>query len=277
MNDNILSQISFDISFFLIKLENQVREKKLKFLLIRSDRELFDASKLEKYLTETTIQNTFILRGILQKAKRIIKINNEDFVELEILARDNSEHFGFSVPVGNGGFFTTSTPFECITIENNQIHYAINSEAGENYFFEQGNFVTFKSQDLAHKSARLVNLITAAFPRLQQNSIEKDLASIFNANTNAFEVCKELLNDLEITINGVPNTKIGRVGKLTGLIAAIKETPSMLILEKATNNLLLDYFNSHLNTSYKTFSKRNEEYTASRADALRFIKINLKK
>jgi len=103
------------------------------------------------------------------------------------------------------------------------------------------------------------------------------LASIFKDSNNAYSVCMELMEDLEITIDGNPNTSPGRVGKLTGLITAIKETPSMLKLDNPTDKLLLSYFNSHLKTSYSSFSKRNEDYESSKDDAKRYIKIHFKK
>jgi hypothetical protein len=104
-----------------------------------------------------------------------------------------------------------------------------------------------------------------------------NLAAIFNDTNNAFHVCKELLEDLEITISGKPNTKKGRVGKLTGLITAIKETPYMLKIQNPTDKQLLEYFNDYLKTTYKTFSKRNEDYLSSVDDAKRYIKNHFKK
>lgn len=100
---------------------------------------------------------------------------------------------------------------------------------------------------------------------------------IFNNKTNAFEVFKDLLEDLEITIGGKPQIKVGRVGKLTGLITAIKETPHMLKIEKPTDKQLLGYLNDYLKTSYKTFSKRNDDYLPSVDDAKRYIKNHFKK
>jgi len=117
------------------------------------------------------------------------------------------------------------------------------------------------------------SIINTASPINKKNM----LSSIFNKNNNAFEVCKELLEYLEITNDGVPNTKRGRIGKLTGLITAIKESPNMLKLDSLTDNQLLNYFNSHLNTSYKTFSKRNKDYKETIDVAKRFIKRHLRK
>jgi hypothetical protein len=109
------------------------------------------------------------------------------------------------------------------------------------------------------------------------NSNTLELKAIFNDKNNAYEVCINLLDDLEITIDAKPNMKAGRAGKLIGLISAIKETPAMLKLEKPTDELLLRYFNSHLNTSYITFGKRSEDYSNSKDDAKRYIKNNFKK
>ena len=105
------------------------------------------------------------------------------------------------------------------------------------------------------------------------------LVSIFNKKNNAFKVCLELLDDLELTIDGKPNpdNKKGRVGKLIGLISAIKDTPGMLILDKPKQLQLLKYFNSYLHTTYKTFSKRSEDYRASLDISKRYIKSNFKK
>lgn len=88
---------------------------------------------------------------------------------------------------------------------------------------------------------------------------------------------KVLLEDLEITIDGKPNTTPGKVGKLTGLITAIKKTPGMLKLDRPTDQLLLNYFNSYLNTKYKTFSKRNKDYKESVDTSNRYIKQTFKK
>jgi len=104
-----------------------------------------------------------------------------------------------------------------------------------------------------------------------------NLSSIFNKKNNAFEVCKGLLDDLEITIDGIPNTKRGKVVKLTGLITAIKNIPGMLRLDRPTDQLLLTYFNSYLKTKYKTFSKRNEDYKESIDTSNRYLKQNFKK
>lgn len=158
MNDNILSLIHFDVGFALLKLEDQVKKKQSKILKIRSNRILFDANKLMKYLSEVAIQNTFVLKDIAGKLIKIIDINNKDFQELERLESDNLRDFGFS------------TPFECITIENKEIFYAINSETGYKDFFEQGYFDSFRSQDFAHKCGKLLNVITAAYPSLKQEN-----------------------------------------------------------------------------------------------------------
>lgn len=104
-----------------------------------------------------------------------------------------------------------------------------------------------------------------------------NLASIFNDKNNSFEVCKGLLEELEITIGGKPNTTPGKVGKLTGSITAIKKTPGMLKLDNPTDRLLLTYFNSYLNTKYKTFSKRNEAYEESIDTSKRYIKQKFRK
>jgi hypothetical protein len=68
---------------------------------------------------------------------------------------------------------------------------------------------------------------------LRNTSTEKiKLQSIFLDTNNSFELFKELLEDLEITIQGNVNTKKGRMGKITGLITALKETPNIFKLEK---------------------------------------------
>ena len=132
-----------------------------------------------------------------------------------------------------------------------------------------------------HLIDSLISHIRSILKNNEIDEIRKDkslnLSSIFNDKNNAYEVFKGLLEDLQITIGGQPQIKAGRVGKLTGLITAIKETPGMLKLEKPTNDQLLKYFNEHLKTNYKTFSKRNEEYNQSIDDAKRYIKNHFKK
>ena len=132
-----------------------------------------------------------------------------------------------------------------------------------------------------HLIDSLISHIRSILKNNEIDEIRKDkslnLSSIFNDKNNAYEVLKGLLEDLQITIVGQPQIKAGRVGKLTGLITAIKETPGMLKLEKPSNDQLLKYFNEHLKTNYKTFSKRNEEYNQSIDDAKRYIKNHFKK
>jgi len=131
-----------------------------------------------------------------------------------------------------------------------------------------------------HLSEGKRKLISAWIAEQRQNcepNNKYNLQSIFNDTNNSFNVCLELLEDLELTIDGIANTTSGRVGKLTGLITAIRRTPGMLKLDNPTEKLLLLYFNSFLNTTYKTFSKRNEDYLPSIDTAQRYIKINFKK
>jgi|GEM_PF-4819720 len=103
-----------------------------------------------------------------------------------------------------------------------------------------------------------------------------DLATIFSERNNSFEVCEGLLEDLGITIGGKPNTKKGRIGRLTGAINAIRGTPGMLKSD-FTEMKLLDYFNAYLQTDYKTFSKRSKGYDEGFDDAKRYINNNFKK
>ena len=163
-------------------------------------------------------KNTFVLKDIAGKSIKIIDINNNDFQELIRLENDNSEDFGFSTPVGGGGFFSTSTPFECITIENKEISYAVECESGYKDFFEQGNFDIFRSQDFAQKCARLLNLITAAYPNLKNefsDTIKRKIAApviaLFCYLTNESKLnskgetesvknyCKKVCNEFNLT------------------------------------------------------------------------------
>lgn len=105
------------------------------------------------------------------------------------------------------------------------------------------------------------------------------LSQIFNKGNNAFEICKELMDELDLTINGIPNPdlKKGRAGTLIGMINAIIITPGMLSIEKPKGNELLKYFNSYLNTSYKTFDNRSKDFEINFPIARDFIKTKLKK
>lgn len=104
-----------------------------------------------------------------------------------------------------------------------------------------------------------------------------DLSSIFNPEKNAFEVCKDLMEHLEITIDNKPNIKKGRMGKLAGLISVIRETPDMLKLDRTTDQQILQYFNSYLSTSFSTIAKRNQDYPESVDTSRRYIKLHFKK
>lgn len=109
--------------------------------------------------------------------------------------------------------------------------------------------------------------------------INSDLTSfknIFNEGKNAYDVCIELLENLEITINGIPRVKTGRAGNLMGAIIAMKETPHFF-KQEFTENDLLKYFNTHLGTNFKTLAKRSKDYPVSYDESKRFIKNTFKK
>lgn len=98
------------------------------------------------------------------------------------------------------------------------------------------------------------------------------LESIFISTNNSYQLCLDLLEDLQLTIDGVPNIKKGRMGKLTGLITALKETPYIFKGNKLTNDFLLQVFNTHLTSNFKEFSKRNEDFKESYDDAKKYLK-----
>jgi hypothetical protein len=123
------------------------------------------------------------------------------------------------------------------------------------------------------------DFLEAELMKFQPKKGNVNLAEIFNKNNNAFEVCKELMDELDLTIDGKPNPdlKKGRAGTLIGMISAIIATPGMLSIDKPKGIELLKYFNSYLNTSYKTFDNRSKDYADSNPIALDFIKSALKK
>lgn len=106
-----------------------------------------------------------------------------------------------------------------------------------------------------------------------------ELSSIFNKNNNSFKICKELMEDLDLTIDEKPNPdlKKGSSGKLIALISEIKSTPDMLNLDNPTEMQLLNYFNSYLNTTYKSFPKRSNKFREGKDISKRYIKNNFKK
>jgi|GEM_PF-4254755 hypothetical protein len=162
----ILSLIHFDVCFVLNRFQNQVKEQQKKVLLVRCDRKLFDTDELIKYLSEVLIQNTFVLKDIINKALKIIDINNVAFLELEESELRKWEKDPIS----------TNTEFECITIINREVSYAINTKAVFDEFRLLENTKPFLSQDLAHKSARLIEIITAAYPKLKTELTDKATA-----------------------------------------------------------------------------------------------------
>jgi hypothetical protein len=84
-------------------------------------------------------------------------------------------------------------------------------------------------------------------------------------------VCIDLLEDLEITVDGVCRLTKGKAGPLVGAILAMKETPNFF-KQDFTQKELLTYFNSHLDTSFIALDKRSKECKSSYDDAKRFIK-----
>ncbi|HMJ46814.1 MAG TPA: hypothetical protein VK498_05760 [Ferruginibacter sp.] len=112
------------------------------------------------------------------------------------------------------------------------------------------------------------NLKKTAKPR---NDRKLNLQSIFNEKNNAFEVCKGLLEDLEVTVDGKPAMKPGRAGNLMGGIMAIKRTFGMLRTDY-TEQQLLNYFNAYLDTKYKRATKRSKSFEENFDTAMRYIK-----
>jgi hypothetical protein len=104
-----------------------------------------------------------------------------------------------------------------------------------------------------------------------------ELASIFNEKTNAFQVCKDVLEDLDITIGGKPFNTPGKMGKLTGAITAFMDTLGMIKLDNPTEMQILGFFNTYLGTTYTSFSKRNRDYLGAVDTAKTYIKRNYKK
>lgn len=152
MTENTLTLLHFDVCFALKKLEEQLKEKQLKILLIESERKLFDADALSKYLSEVFIQNTFLLEDVVIKSEKIIQLNNVDLLELEKLQRENPEN--------------SEMPHEYITIEHKTI-FSLTNGVGVKEFLEKGGFEMFLSQHFARKCASLINMITAAYPNLK--------------------------------------------------------------------------------------------------------------
>jgi len=103
-----------------------------------------------------------------------------------------------------------------------------------------------------------------------------DFQSIFNPNNNSFNTCIELLEDLEITVNGVCRLTIGKASPLIGAIAAMKDTLNFF-KQDFTDMELLSFFNRHLDTDYKTFARRGKLFESNYDDAKNFIKDYFKK
>lgn len=108
-----------------------------------------------------------------------------------------------------------------------------------------------------------------------ENSIAQ-FQSIFNPDNNAYQVCIDLLEDLEVTVNGTCRLTIGKAVPLVGAIAAMKETPHFF-KQDFNDKELLSYFNGHLNTEYKTFARRGKSFESDYDDAKTFIRNNFRK
>lgn len=102
-----------------------------------------------------------------------------------------------------------------------------------------------------------------------------EFKDIFKSD-KAFEICKELLEELEITINGRPYMTKGKVAKLTAAITALKITVGIFRTD-FTDEKLLKIFNEYLGTNYTTFSKKSNLYPGLLADAKLFLTQNFKK
>lgn len=165
--------------------------------------------------------------------------------------------------------------YECEPFLN--YHYNITTQ--KDLFLKHIEFFTLLYPFLKNEQPTKVEFIKDWIKRMKQGEPpQKKLAleSIFIESNNSFELCKELFEYLEITIDGIPKISKGRIGKITGLITALKETPNIFKLEKSTltESFLLDIFNKYLSTDFKTFSKRNELYKETYDTAIRYLKQN---
>jgi hypothetical protein len=101
------------------------------------------------------------------------------------------------------------------------------------------------------------------------------LRSIFK-NETYYNLCLELMEELDIIKDGINILPKGRIGKLTGAIDAMSSY-AMFNIENPSQKQLLIYFNGFLKTDYTDFSKRNKDYEPSLDAAKRFLKGKLKK
>lgn len=258
----IIDLVHYDVCLVLNEMKKQQILGISKAYFINSDRKIINVDEFIKYIQLNHIANLFVIKDILTKAYEIIELYNNVFPKIEAKEAEYRKQ-----DLSRGGV--------CFKIRGKEKWDITNTKDAYDIFFNDEKTRPYHNQRFVQECSKLINYITAAFPELKL--AERKLESIFNEKNNSFEVCIDALEYLEITIAGVPNITKGRVGKLTGLITAIKETPGMLKLESATDNQLLNYFNSHLNTKFTTFSKRNQDYKPSLDDAKRFIKNNFKK
>jgi hypothetical protein len=138
------------------------------------------------------------------------------------------------------------------------------------------DFLLDLTQELHERLGRIEALIPEPDVKAQKDNRTPNFEGIFNPKNNSYKVCIELLEDLEITANGVSRLKKGKAGLLVGAIIAMKETPYFFKQDFKEMDLLT-YFNMHLCTSYKVLNKRTDGYKSSYDDAKKFIKCNFKK
>jgi hypothetical protein len=115
------------------------------------------------------------------------------------------------------------------------------------------------------------NIIGKNYTEGTDKVVKIDFESIFNPQNNAYQVCIELLEDLQITINGVSKMTEGRMGLLSGAIIAMKEKKGRFFKQDFTDMELLNYFNAHLNTNYKALNKRSNAFDESKGHSKNFI------
>jgi hypothetical protein len=127
------------------------------------------------------------------------------------------------------------------------------------------DFLLDLTQELHERLGRIQALIP------EPDAKTPNFEGIFNPKNNSYKVCIDLLEDLEITVDGVCRLTKGKAGPLVGAILAMKETPNFF-KQDFIQKELLTYFNSHLDTSFTTLDKRSKESKSSYDDAKRFIK-----
>lgn len=170
-NAEIIDFIWWDVDFALKELNNQLVNKKYRFLFVQSNRPLFDISKFRYYLETTEIKNQARLQEIYNSCLKVVEIHNQEIFEIQNPESTDENVRDFYL---KDRILKIAIPYDCIKINGKQISFV--HENAQDVFFTK-NFTRYASDNFARNCAQILNDLSAFIPDFFRQAIYIDIIS----------------------------------------------------------------------------------------------------